>query len=164
MADVVECPQCHRQLRLPDGLLGQVAKCPACAMTFVIGEEPPPSAAPEPAAVPPPVEAPAPRRQFDDDDAPPVRRARRDMTPHRGGVILTFGILSLVCGCMGIIFGPAAWTMANADMAEIHAGRMDPEGESLTQAGRICGIIGTAISVITVCCAGLPVAMEILSR
>jgi hypothetical protein len=37
--------------------------------------------------------------------------------------------------------------MGNSDLAEIRAGRMDPEGEGLTQAGRIIGIIGTGLMV-----------------
>ena len=35
-------------------------------------------------------------------------------------------------------------------MKEINAGRMDPEGRGLTQAGMIIGIIGTVLLVFTV--------------
>jgi len=52
-----------------------------------------------------------------------------------------------------IILGPIAWIMGNNDLREIRAGRMDPEGESNTNAGRICGIIGTSIGAVSlVCC------------
>ncbi|MBC8030358.1 MAG: DUF4190 domain-containing protein [Pyrinomonadaceae bacterium] len=67
------------------------------------------------------------------------------MQPHRGVLILVFGILSFVA-CP--FFGVAAWVMGNTDLKEIAAGRMDPSGRDLTQAGRVCGIVGTAIMVI----------------
>src|SRR5262249_13243524 len=66
--------------------------------------------------------------------------------PHRGTMILVFGILSLVMGCLGIVFGPIAWTMGNADLVEMRAGRMDPEGEGMTNAGRVCCMIGTILA------------------
>jgi hypothetical protein len=44
-----------------------------------------------------------------------------------------------------------AWTMGSGDLREIRAGRMDPRGESNTNAGRICGIIGTILSALACC-------------
>ena len=67
------------------------------------------------------------------------------LKPHRGTMILVFGILGLVC-C--IIFGIVAWVMGNNDLAEMDAGIMDPEGRGFTQAGKICGIISVVIQVI----------------
>lgn len=67
------------------------------------------------------------------------------MQPHRGVLILVFGILSFVV-CP--FFGVAAWVMGNTDLKEIAAGRMDPSGRDLTQAGRVCGIVGTAIMIL----------------
>jgi len=65
------------------------------------------------------------------------------MRPHRGTMILVFGILSwVVC----IIFGFVAWNMGNSDLAEMDAGRMDPEGRGLTQAGKILGMIHAILS------------------
>ena len=75
---------------------------------------------------------------------PPQTQFGTYLKPHRGGVILTFGILSIVMPC-GFIFGPIAWVMANSDLQEIAAGRMDPIGEGLAKAGKICGIIGLCI-------------------
>jgi hypothetical protein len=64
------------------------------------------------------------------------------MKPHRGTLILVLGILSLVlCAPLGV----AAWIMGNGDLKEIDAGTMDPSGRSTTNAGRICGIIGTVL-------------------
>jgi hypothetical protein len=68
---------------------------------------------------------------------------RRNLEPHRGTLILVLGVLSLVMA--QVILGPIAWIMGNEDLKKIRAGKMDPEGESPTNTGRICGIIGTII-------------------
>ena len=68
------------------------------------------------------------------------------MKPHRGAVILVLGILGLIiCAPLSI----AAWVMGSGDMKEIDAGRMDPAGRGTTEAGKICGIIGTILMVIS---------------
>jgi hypothetical protein len=91
----------------------------------------------------------------DYDDRPRRRRRSRHYAPHRGSTILVLGILSLVLGIVGIVLGPMAWSMGNHDLQEMRAGRMDPEGEGTTNAGRICGIIGTIKDGIGVlCCIG----------
>jgi len=69
------------------------------------------------------------------------------LRPHRGVLILVFGILGLV---LCFPFGIAAWIMGNGDMKEIRSGRMDPTGEGLTQAGRICGIVATILALLGV--------------
>jgi hypothetical protein len=94
------------------------------------------------------------RRDGDDQDAHddfPRRRGRRDWEPHRGALILTLGILSLVV-CQ--LFGPFAWAMGNQDRAAMRAGRMDPEGEGLTRAGEVCGMIGTILMLVWLFCVG----------
>lgn len=64
------------------------------------------------------------------------------MKPHRGVLILVFGVLSLVlCPFLGI----AAWVMGNTDLQEMAMGRMDLTGSDMTKAGRICGMVGTAL-------------------
>jgi predicted Zn finger-like uncharacterized protein len=78
-------------------------------------------------------------------------RGRRDAEPHRGVLILVLGIISIVlagfvwCSVIGLPLGIAAWVMGQADLRKIRNGSMDPEGEGLTQAGKICGIIGTIL-------------------
>ena len=69
------------------------------------------------------------------------------MQPHRGTQVLVFGILSLVV-CP--FFGIAAWSMGNADLQDMAAGRMEASGRDMTQAGRICGMVGTAIAILQV--------------
>jgi hypothetical protein len=168
MPIIITCPDetCRRQLRVPDDLLGQSVKCPKCGKVFTAHEEAPPPPSPAPREhEPPPADRPASRDRlhedyeddYDDYDRPRRRRRRRDYLPHRGGSILTLGILSLVC--LGFILGPIAWSMGNTDMQEIRAGRMDPEGEGTTNAGRICGIIGTILGVLGLLCGFLRLAI-----
>ena len=69
------------------------------------------------------------------------------MKPHRGTLILVLGILGLViCGPLGI----AAWIMGNGDLKEIDAGAMESSGRSLTNAGRICGMIASILMILGV--------------
>ena len=64
------------------------------------------------------------------------------MKPHRGTLILVLGILGLVvCGPLAIV----AWVLGSGDLKEMDAGIMDPAGRGNTQAGKICGIIGTIL-------------------
>lgn len=68
------------------------------------------------------------------------------MKPHRGTLILVFGILGLV-GC-GPILGIPAWIMGNTDLKEIAAGRMDPAGQGNTKVGKILGMISCILAII----------------
>jgi hypothetical protein len=114
---------------------------------------------------------------LDDEDERPWergRRVRRDCEPHRGGVVLTLGIVSLVAisgSCLGLCIGPLAvpfilvslalgipaWVMGQGDLRKIDRRIMDPDGESQTRAGMVCGMIGTIISslVAILACMGL---------
>ena len=68
-----------------------------------------------------------------------------NLQPHRGVLILVFGILGLlVC----VIFGIAAWVMGNTDLRAMQAGIMDPSGEGLTKAGKILGMIATILTIV----------------
>ena len=69
------------------------------------------------------------------------------MKPHRGALILAFGILGLVV-CQ--LFGVAAWVMADNDLKEMRRGYMDPTGRDLTNVGRILGMVATALMAIPV--------------
>jgi hypothetical protein len=51
----------------------------------------------------------------------------------------------LLCG---IFTGLPALLMGGKDLKEMDAGRMDPEGRGLTQAGRILGIINVSLTVL----------------
>jgi predicted Zn finger-like uncharacterized protein len=168
MPSVISCPSCQKQLKVPDELIGRAVKCPGCKETFTaqIGSPSAPvqeeiAEKPRKRPAPPPEEEeeepprrPAARRRDDDDegedemdDRPSRRRRRgRPMQPHRGTLILVLGILSLV------VFQPLgifAWIMANTDLKEIDAGRMDPEGRQQTQIGKILGMISTILMAVS---------------
>jgi hypothetical protein len=168
MQEIIYCPGCRRRLLLPDDAINRLAQCPACQRTFTaeMALSNPPGAASGggssrmPVPIPRPTTVPAPKRFDDDYDRPKRRRRddddydrRRRTASHRGGEILTFGLLALLpCFVTSIIFGLIAWIMANSDLAEMRTGRMDREGEGLTQAGRALGITGLFLwSIVTGC-------------
>jgi len=69
------------------------------------------------------------------------------LRPHRGPVILAFGILGfLLCQ----LFGVAAWVMADNDLREMERGYMDPSGRDLTKTGRILGMVSSALLAVSV--------------
>jgi hypothetical protein len=167
MAEIISCPSCQRKLQVPEALVGQDVQCPTCGATFkaVLAA---PKNLPDPPAAPSvrqrerELESDDDSASYDDDFSPgePRRYRRRDVAPHRGTLILVFGILGLVIYPCLTILAPVAWIMGNADIKEIRAGRMDPEGEGTTQAGRILGIIGSVVLMLSIagilmaCCAG----------
>src|SRR5205807_2768052 len=126
---LVPCPNC-------DKLIEQgVVRCPYCG------------------AVP---------EDYEEEDERPWEerrfRGRRDAEPHRGVLILVLGIISIVlvaiaCGPVGLPLGIAAWVMGHKDLRKMRENIMDDEGMGLTQAGWICGIIGTILD--TLCSLGL---------
>jgi hypothetical protein len=148
MVEFITCPACQSRLQFPESLAGHQVQCPKCGATFS-------AAGPEPAPLIPKDledEAVVKRRpRYEDDyyDEYPDRDYSwwsRRFEPHRGSTILVLGILSLVM--CGPILGPIAWIMGQTDMNEIRSGRMHPDGEGLTNAGRICGMIATILSIV----------------
>jgi hypothetical protein len=88
---------------------------------------------------------------MDEQSAPPAQQVQAQPTtahllkPHRGGVVLSLGIIGLVvCFICGII----AWVMGNKDLREMDAGIMDPSGRGMTKAGKICGMISVILAII----------------
>ena len=67
------------------------------------------------------------------------------MQPHRGVKILILGILGLAG--LSILTGVPAWIMGRNDLKSMEAGVMDAEGRSLTNTGRILGIISIVLFV-----------------
>jgi hypothetical protein len=139
-------------------------RCPACQQTFTPehAEDPvvdltdddlvPPPARPEPFA------GLADDRSDPEDDRPPRRRSRRRWDdedgdryrqPHRGGLILTLGILGLVffpALVISLILNIVALCLANSDLREMAYGNMDPGGRGSTVAGKTCAIIGIVLT------------------
>src|SRR5262249_40875643 len=159
---------------VPDTLIDRHVRCPTCEATFIATRDMAvtesailePDAAPGPESgpeheppSPPGPEPTAPRPEARPESWPGPTAPPRPfgapafVKPHRGVLILVLGILSIV-GCCGLILGPIAWIMGDTDLREIREGRMDREGEGMTSAGRICGIIGTCLGVFGCCCGG----------
>ena len=201
MSHLIECPECKKSLQVPDDLIGKKVQCPECKHMFTAqGPEAIGVISSRPSPPPLPPKRPAwekqtvddessdrydvskrPRVEDDDDDIdedrPSRRRSRRrssnrgNYLPHRGGLILAFGIMAIV---VFPIFGPFAWIMGNTDLREIRDGRMDPEGEGMTQTGRILGMVATIIAAVSIigtlgffgcfCCFGLFVGMADANR
>ena len=86
----------------------------------------------------------------------PAQQGGQDFQPHRGSMILTFGIIGVAC-CFP--FGIAAWVMGHSDIKSIDSGVMDPSGRSMTNGGKICGIISV---IITILGCGLQIALSLL--
>lgn len=60
------------------------------------------------------------------------------MKPHRGNLILVFGILSFgVCP----FFGIAAWVMGNTDLRAMADGIMDPSGRDLSAIPKLRSVV-----------------------
>lgn len=173
---IIQCPKCSRDLELKDEMLDKRIRCPLCQEIFTAASGSPPAdhqrvtaadPPPLPSALSPPVSQPGPPAEIDDERPRPRRRRRDDdydrddyrddydyryrsragMVPDRGSLILVLGILGLVA--CGPVLGPIAWIMGASDLKEMREGRMDPIGESNTRAGMICGIIASALSILS---------------
>ena len=87
-----------------------------------------------------------PEEPFNPYASPTAPASRSYLKPHRGPLVLTLGLVGLVCGCH--VLGIPAWILGAQDLREIREGRMDPAGEGLTQAGMIIGIIASVLVII----------------
>tara|TARA_Y100001934_G_scaffold243114_1_gene299402 strand:+ start:2235 stop:2846 length:612 start_codon:yes stop_codon:yes gene_type:complete len=66
---------------------------------------------------------------------------------HRGGLVLTLGLLSV------LLFAPigiAAWILGNKDLAAMRQGTMDNSGEGMTLAGKVLGILATVLMILAI--------------
>jgi hypothetical protein len=70
---------------------------------------------------------------------PAVQASGGYFMPHRGALVLVFGVLGIVVGCP--VFSALAWILGSRDLREIRAGRMDRQGEGITLIGMILGMI-----------------------
>lgn len=157
MAIEFSCSSCGTTLRVPDEHAGKQARCPKCQSLNVIqaGIRQPDPFAGQPTAPPanpvqPPMGKPVsnPYAASQGSVLPQGGVAGRAyQTAHRGSMILTLGILSILCN-MAAVPGILAWVMGKADLKQMDAGRMDPEGRGITQAGMIMGMIMTIFAII----------------
>jgi hypothetical protein len=165
------CPTCGRSLTVSEDLIGKAIKCAACLAVFT-AEEPGRSArrGPDPdsrvAAADEDEDRPRRRRrrrEYDEDDDF-EDRPRRDLVPHRGGMIFGFGLGGLICelvgffgilcapflffALVGLVLGVVAWVMGTGDLRQMREHVMDPRGESQTRGGRTLGIIAVVLTIL----------------
>lgn len=147
MPDVIQCPSCHRPLRVPDELVGLPVKCPDCGMVFltVTGTPASPTA---PASVPPsqvtataptvsPVARGIPEPFFADDRASTA-------VGGPGVALLIVGILGLIASSFSLL---AVLGMDHEKFMEGFKSQMeDVPPEQVEEMGRL--IVGPAAGVI----------------
>jgi LSD1 subclass zinc finger protein len=180
----VACPTCGVKLSIPDGFVSKKVRCASCSAVFEATVDGLPAQRGQSPPAIPSTEPPRRTRDWGDDDREPeddehndhdedweARRMRRDLAPHRGGLILGMGIGSLVFGALGvgcclfssigIPLGVASWIMGQGDLRKIDAGTMDPDGRGSTKGGYICGIIGCALGIVGLICFALSIFLNI---
>lgn len=134
MIHVTTCPNCSKEVRVPESLWGQVVKCPLCLVQFraddgreIIASPPEvelaATHAPEQSqpprltqcpycyeAIPPEADdCPVCGKPLNEPPPPPVprrRRIRRDSEPHRGNTVFLYGLLSLIVAGVGLLLCP----------------------------------------------------------
>ena len=72
---------------------------------------------------------------------------RGSLEPHRGGLILSYGVVGLLA-CQ--VFGVMAWIMGANDLKAMREGRMDPAGETQTRRGMMLGIVSVVLAIIAI--------------
>jgi hypothetical protein len=190
MTTVVACPSCQRNVQVPHEMLEQLVACPECGQTFTPTQPGSFTSAPSDRSdVPEWDKPPQPSGEADEEFASPLedepddaerpkrKRAkskssstyddlmkrqlkRAKANPHRGVLILVFGIVAIVFACapfVGLTFGILAWNWGTNDLNEMESGRMDPDGRTLSNVGRILGLVGAGLCCLLmlvngVCC------------
>jgi hypothetical protein len=157
MPSKITCPLCRGLLRIHDDLYGQRVQCPTCNKVFVADES---TGAPHRTVQDQPSQGTAVDPEFEDAERQ-TRWRRQWLQRHRGPRILALGIVGLaVCTPLGI----AAWVMGNNDLEAMRRGEMDSSGEGLAQAGRICGMVGTALFALQCLCVSVGAYIDHLAQ
>lgn len=146
MAIEFSCKSCGTTLRVPDEHAGKQARCPNCQSLNVVLAG---SSGPVPGAYPPKQPDPNQAYAAGPGSVYPAGgvAGHAYQAAHRGGMILTLGILAIVCNVLAIP-GIMAWIMGSGDLKKMDAGIMDPEGRGMTQAGMIMGIVMSIFVII----------------
>lgn len=115
------------------------------------------------------------REDVDDEHFRPWERPgappRRDLESHRGSIILTMGVVSLIlslpslCGFAFYVFGIpgiislplglAAWALGRADVDKMNRKLMDSEGLRATDTGKSCGLVGAILAAVGLLLCGI---------
>jgi len=138
MAQVVRCPTCGSRYMAEEAQLGTQLLCTECNTMFVAHS----SAAPD--EPPSPVGIPEPAAQLGYAEA--QGGTGKAIASLVLGIIaiptcVFYGIPSLVCGILAVVFGGIA-------KKEIRQCRMPPSAASMALAGVICGSVAIGLSVL----------------
>ncbi len=79
---------------------------------------------------------------------PPGQYPQGQASPVNGTMILVMGILSIL-GCFSLILGPIAMVMGGNGLKTLNQVGDPTNQRGTVNAGRICGIIGTILGVLT---------------
>ena len=152
-----KCKSCSTTLRVPEEHRGKQAKCPKCQTLNLVqadsfqaaplgsGDMFAGAASPKETLSSGALPSTNPFQAGPSSSLPLGRAAGRAyQIAHRGPLVLTLGIVSLVCNVL-LIPGILAWVFGKSDLKQMQLGQMDPEGRGMTQAGMILGIISTAL-------------------
>lgn len=152
---VTVCPQCGMNLKAPDTTLGKLVSCPKCGTQFVAAAAsaaPPPLPA-APADAPPAAPGIPPSNQawVQPGYAQPPAYPPRPPTSGMAVASLVLGIVSIpTCGLYGIpslVCGILAVVFAGKARAQIDSGQAAPSSEGMAKAGKICGWVGIGLSI-----------------
>lgn len=178
--EVTPCPKCGSRLSVMQGDLGSDIECPSCQTVYKAtrADAPPPppgSGSKSGAKTSSLVKLGSGSRQDDDDDdrKSKKKRSRRDddddedddddrprrrkrrrrsygggYVEHRATLLLILTILGFITQI--IILNIVAWVMAHNDLKEMDAGRMDPEGRSMTNLCRILNMILVIFTIVMI--------------
>lgn len=151
---IIQC-QCGQQMTVEDQHAGHPAVCINCHQTIQI-----PSRPFDPLQIPIAHVSLRPSGNFDvPNSSPPsssdpfyLGRTSAFYEPHRGTLILLFGILSITgiccCCCVTWVFGLAAIIMGASDLSEMRGGSMDSSGAGLTRVGITLAVVALGMYVV----------------
>jgi predicted Zn finger-like uncharacterized protein len=165
----ISCPNCGKSLALQEAHMGKKVRCPGCQQVFTAN--PPeeniqpaeemeavqerPSRTGRPRAPEPEEEEEAARprrRRAADEDEDVEGGEERVGAPHRGGTVLTMGILALVfalcCPLICWIVGGIGLSMASTDLGKMARRQMDRTGQGMTNTAKILCIVGLIIGTL----------------
>ncbi|PHR94812.1 MAG: hypothetical protein COA78_31485 [Blastopirellula sp.] len=86
--------------------------------------------------------------------------SKKYQTPHRGGLVLTFGILGSTFICP--LFCLLAWVIGSMDILEMDAGRMDKSGYNFTRIGYFFGMAFSLIWILAISAFLLVIVMQVV--
>lgn len=95
MSDLIHCPQCQRQLKAPESMLGQVVACPTCGARFALRAAPPPPPPTQWSSGYPPPQSPSYSRY----------PSHSPLRPERPGKVQAIAIMMLIGGILAILNG-----------------------------------------------------------